>query len=88
MPVSPASERVTSILAPLAESLAADGYVLHAQMDATGLQLVVDATEDACVDCLVPADLFRNIVATTMKKGGMPMPEQRIRITYPEGRIH
>jgi hypothetical protein len=62
----------------LAQSLEADGY--HMAIDEAGsrLAVVITATPQACEDCLVPKDLMRGILSTTLGVDG-----DTIDITYP-----
>lgn len=70
----------------LIAGLSADGYVLDVRSSADGrVEITVDATADACADCLVPKDVMRGIAATMMNSAGASVAEDDIDIAYPEG---
>ena len=70
----------------LAAGLSADGYVLDVRASDGGrVEIVVDATDEACADCLVPKDVMRGIAATMMNGAGASVAEDDIDITYPAG---
>jgi hypothetical protein len=65
-----ATNTPAELLGPLADALEADGYRLV--VDPTGdrsLRLEVQATAEACADCLVPRQLFADIAARRLADG-------------------
>jgi hypothetical protein len=71
-------------LAPLRSMLAADGYLLRLESAATArdaLTVVVEAGPDACAECLVPVDLFTDIVARRLIESGL---EPSVTVVYPD----
>ena len=62
----------------LAASLEADGYRMAIDEDGSRLSVIITASPEACEDCLVPKDLMRGILATTLGVEG-----DSIDITYP-----
>ena len=70
----------------LIAGLSADGYVLDVRSSGDGrVEITIDATAEACADCLVPKDVMRSIAATMMNGAGASVAEDDIVITYPEG---
>ena len=61
------------------ESLAADGYELDARQEGERLLVTIDATPEACEDCLAPSDVMRSILARTLA-----VPAEAIDLRYPE----
>ena len=61
------------------ESLAADGYELDAREEGDRLLVTIDATPDACEDCLAPSDVMRSILARTLA-----VPAEAIELRYPD----
>jgi hypothetical protein len=77
------TENAAAALAPLADALQADGYVLTVAQVPPDLELTVTATPDACAECLVPKAMFQQMAATTLKDSGVVVTGD-IRIIYPE----
>jgi hypothetical protein len=69
-------------LAPLVEAMQADGYILTIEPAESDLQLTVDATADACAECLVPKAMFKSMAATVLADAGVVLTGD-IKITYP-----
>jgi len=69
----------TERIAPLAQSLATDGYHLEVTEQGSRVSAVITATPEACEDCLVPKDLMRGILASALNADG-----DSIDITYPK----
>lgn len=67
-------------LAGIAEALRADGYELAVTDASETLSLQITALEDACEDCLVPAEIMAPMISAAI--GGRYAPEQ-IRLAYP-----
>ena len=59
--------------------LAADGYALDASEDGERVVVTIDATPDACEDCLAPPDVMRAILGKTLA-----VPADAIELHYPE----
>jgi hypothetical protein len=71
-------------LEPLQSTLAADGYVLRLESNASvanHLTLTVVAGPDACEECLVPAGLFTEIVTRHLAAAGL---SPNITVVYPD----
>ena len=79
-------EEVRERLGAASEMLAADGYRLHvdrsepAGEQGSVVQVVIEATPDACEDCLVPKDTMAQILEHML--GDMDDPP-RLDLTYP-----
>jgi hypothetical protein len=73
-------EEVQSALAPVCDSLSADGYKLEVTDAAERLSLKVTALENACEECLVPQHVMAMMVSA--KLDGAYEPED-IAIEYP-----
>ena len=71
-------------LEPLRSMLAADGYVLHLESSfgrRDQLTVIVEAGPDACEECLVPVDLFTDIVTRRLTESGL---QPSITVVYPD----
>ena len=60
-------------------TLAADGYELEAREEGERVVVTIDATPDACEDCLAPPDVMRAILGKTLA-----VPAEAIDLHYPE----
>lgn len=69
---------VDDLLSELKDMLAADGYGLRVRPSAGGLHIDVVATPEACADCLVPQEVFVQIIRDTLPSDVGP-----ISVTYP-----
>jgi hypothetical protein len=59
--------------------LAADGYALDASEDGERVVITIEATPEACEDCLAPPDVMRAILGKTLA-----VPADAIDLHYPE----
>lgn len=60
-------------------TLAADGYALGAFEEGEQVVVTIEATPDACEDCLAPPDVMRAILGKTLA-----VPVEAIELHYPE----
>ena len=61
------------------DMLAADGYALDAAEEGERVVIRIEATPDACEDCLAPPDVMRAILGKTLA-----VPAEAIDLHYPE----
>lgn len=59
--------------------LAADGYALAAFEEGEQVVVTIEATPEACEDCLAPPDVMRAILGKTLA-----VPVDAIELHYPE----
>jgi hypothetical protein len=59
--------------------LAADGYALDATEEGERVVVRIEATPEACEDCLAPPDVMRAILGKTLA-----VPAEVIDLEYPE----
>jgi hypothetical protein len=59
--------------------LEADGYALEASEDGERVIITIQATPEACEDCLAPPDVMRAILGKTLA-----VPAEAIELHYPE----
>jgi hypothetical protein len=59
--------------------LAADGYALAAFEEGEQVVVTIEATPEACEDCLAPPDVMRAILGKTLA-----VPAEAIELHYPE----
>jgi hypothetical protein len=59
--------------------LAADGYAMAAFEEGEQVVVTIEATPDACEDCLAPPDVMRAILGKTLA-----VPAEVIDLHYPE----
>lgn len=59
--------------------LEADGYELDAHEDGERVVVRIEATPEACEDCLAPPDVMRAILGKTLA-----VPAEAIDLHYPE----
>lgn len=60
-------------------TLAADGYALDAREEGERVVVRIDATPEACEDCLAPPEVMRVILGKTLA-----VPAEAIDLRYPE----
>jgi hypothetical protein len=60
-------------------TLAADGYALDAREEGERVVVTIEATPEACEDCLAPPDVMRAILGKTLA-----VPTEAIDLNYPE----
>lgn len=73
---------VDAALAPFTEMMAADGYLLSWEPTAEDRIVVrIDATAEACADCLVPTRVMEAIMSTALE----PTPYALERVELPNG---
>jgi hypothetical protein len=71
-------------LETIRQMLQADGYDIAERPGTSGSRAFeVIALENACVDCLVPKDIMRGIIAQTLGIG-----THQVDLTYPAGSHH
>jgi hypothetical protein len=62
-------QQLDATLDQLRPSLEADGFSLHVTArEGNTVRVVLEATPDACADCLVPEDVIRRIVADAVSR--------------------
>jgi hypothetical protein len=61
------------------EMLAADGYDLAAEEDGEHVVVRIEATPEACEDCLAPPEVMRAILGKSLA-----VPAEAIDLHYPE----
>ena len=59
--------------------LAADGYALAAFEEGVQVVVTIEATPEACEDCLAPPEVMRAILGKTLA-----VPAEAIELHYPE----
>jgi hypothetical protein len=77
-------DQYAKALQPLESTLAADGYLLRVESNPAvdnELILTVMAGPDACEECLVPAELFTDIVTRHLADTGL---HPSITVVYPD----
>jgi hypothetical protein len=62
----------------LRSSLATDGYHMEIAEAGDRVRVTINATPEACADCLVPKDLMRGILGQALG-----VPEDAIDLIYP-----
>jgi hypothetical protein len=60
-------------------TLAADGYEIEAHEEGERLLVTIEATVEACADCLAPPDVMRALLGKTLA-----VPTETIDLRYPQ----
>ncbi len=60
-------------------TLAADGFAMAAFEEGDQVVITIEATPEACEDCLAPPDVMRSILGKTLA-----IPVEAIDLHYPE----
>jgi hypothetical protein len=66
-------------------TLAADGYELKASVAPEQVVLVVEATADACEECLIPRSLFQMMAESALTAAGLDLRGRTLMVKYPPG---
>jgi len=74
---------VEKTLEPIAQMLASDGYDLRVAVDGDVIDIGIEATPDACVDCLVPQPTMEQIIRSQLAGGVPDAAAAELRIRYP-----
>lgn len=74
---------VKKSLEPIAQMLASDGYELVVEVDSGLIQLAIEATPDACVDCLVPQATMEQIIRAQLAQSDPAAATSELRLKYP-----
>lgn len=70
-------------LQALADGLEADGYSLTTSVDSEGIvNARIEASEDACNDCLVPQPVFETMIHRLLQQNDIG--HAAIEVVYPE----
>jgi hypothetical protein len=78
-------QTVAEAMEPLREMLAADGYALRVATTHRSLTVNIDATPDACEDCLAPAGTIELIVKDRLESAGIPTEGVDLEVVMPAG---
>jgi len=63
------ADKVDSALKELRDMMGADGYLVRWEPVADGrIVVTIDATEDACADCLVPLPVMEAIMSSALEE--------------------
>jgi hypothetical protein len=68
-------------LETMRSTLAVDGYEIDAREEGERVLVTIEATPDACEDCLAPPDVMRAILGRTLA-----VPADAIELRYPDER--
>jgi hypothetical protein len=79
------SAEVKQSLEPIAQMLASDGYELVVEVQDGLIELAVEATADACVDCLVPQATMEQIIRARLAESDPAAANSPLRLRYPAG---
>jgi hypothetical protein len=75
---------VEAALTPISSALQADGYELTVTLPAGDLLRVrINATPEACEDCLIPRSMMASMIETALKGAGLAVPP--LDVVYPVG---
>jgi len=74
---------VNEAMQPLRDMLAADGYALRLETVARTLTVNIDATADACEDCLAPPEMIGMMVKDRLKNAGVPVEGVTVDVVMP-----
>jgi hypothetical protein len=77
------TSEVEKSLEPIAQMLASDGYELLVAVDDRVIDIGIEATPDACVDCLVPQATMEQIIRAQLAGGVPDAAAAELRIRYP-----
>ncbi|MCE2527446.1 MAG: hypothetical protein J4G00_07930 [Actinomycetia bacterium] len=80
--LQPDVESAVSALQPFSSGLAADGYSLVVSLlHEHGLRVEIVAGPDACEDCLIPKEMFTEMLSTRLSCQGVSFSE--FTLVYP-----
>ena len=76
-------DSLRSALQPIADALAADGYILECSRSMELTVLDVTATPAACEDCLVPKDMMLRMIVRRLDDAGVISSNYALTLRYP-----
>jgi Fe-S cluster biogenesis protein NfuA len=76
-------EGVKVLLTQIRDMLRADGYEMAVRVTQEEVTVSVVATEEACAECLVPADLMSEIIRDSLNDGTDGTFRGQVSIEYP-----
>jgi hypothetical protein len=74
---------VEKSLEPISQMLAGDGYELVVNVEGGQIEIGIEATPDACVDCLVPQATMEQIIRARLAESDGEAAAAELRIRYP-----
>lgn len=77
------SEQVRERLEHVEQMLQADGYRMLVAVAPEEIAVRIEATSDACADCLIPRQLMTDIIADALRRPDEPGDVGAIRLSYP-----
>jgi hypothetical protein len=83
MSSQPDVAEISGALSNMRAVLQADGYDLDISADDGAVVLAVTAGPDACVECLVPQELFLPMVRDALVKQGLQGAADAVQLQYP-----
>jgi len=72
---------LTEALQTMSDTLAADGYVLHADRAGDLVRVAFEAGPEACEDCLVPKAMMERMILDALSRAGIPAAG--VELSYP-----
>jgi hypothetical protein len=72
---------LAAALQTMTDTLAADGYLLHADRAGDLVLVAVEAGPEACEDCLVPKAMMERMILDTLSRAGIPAAG--VELSYP-----
>jgi hypothetical protein len=80
------AEEVMQRLEPVSRMLGGDGYSLQVELHEDGLIAVaVEATPEACVDCLVPSEVMEGVLRANLGEDDLQAGGHELTLKYPDG---
>jgi len=77
------SEQVQERLGHVEQMLEADGYRMVVAVEPEAIAVRIEATSDACADCLIPRELMTDIIADALRRPDEGGDVSAIRLRYP-----
>lgn len=83
--VSQQSQRFSEVLEPILATLQGDGYDSSVRVDDSSqtVSVKIDATPNACAECLVPEDVLRQILLDALNSAAPEGNVYSLQITMP-----
>jgi hypothetical protein len=70
-------------LEPIAQMLASDGYRLVVGVDGDVIDVGIEATPEACIECLVPEEIMEQIIRAKLTEADPAAATGKLNIRYP-----
>jgi hypothetical protein len=83
------AEQISERVQPVSQMLAEDGYRLRVELHDDGvISATVEATPDACAECLVPSEVMEGVLRSHLGEDALHEGRHELTVAYPKDSDH